>query len=206
MSYTTRRIRLEDLLMHISPIDCIWILVGVIWLCSAAAQKRTTRREPSTSRLIHVTIMAAAFLLLFPNLVLAGRMPAGPLDNRFLPDLSLFRVTGTAFAIAGCGFAIWARLLLGSNWSASVTLKHDHELMRRGPYRIVRHPIYAGFLLGLVGTALALGEWRGIFGVALAFGGWYRKSRTEEALMTEQFGSAYAAYREQVRGLIPFVL
>jgi protein-S-isoprenylcysteine O-methyltransferase Ste14 len=58
-----------------------------------------------------------------------------------------------------------------------VTVKQDHQLIRRGPYTIVRHPIYSGFLLGMLGTALALGQWRGIAGLALAFIGWHMKSR-----------------------------
>jgi len=82
----------------------------------------------------------------------------------------------------------------------------DHRLIREGPYTFVRHPIYSGFLLGLAGTALALGEWRGIAGVALAFIGWRMKSRVEEAFMAAQFGAEYTAYERQVKALIPFVL
>jgi protein-S-isoprenylcysteine O-methyltransferase len=112
--------------------------------------------------------------------------------------------TGLALTAAGCAFAIWARLLLGGNWSSSVTVKQDH--IRRGPYAIVRHPIYSGFLLGLLGTALALGELRGIAGLALASIGWHMKSRREEAFMTAEFGAEYTRYQCEVKALIPFVL
>src|SRR6185312_1899697 len=68
---------------------------------------------------------------------------------------------GIALLIAGLGFSIWARRRLGRNWSGTVTVKHDHELVRTGPYRWVRHPIYTGILLGFVGSTVALDEWRG---------------------------------------------
>jgi protein-S-isoprenylcysteine O-methyltransferase Ste14 len=97
------------------------------------------------------------------------------------------------------------RALLGSNWSATVTVKQHHELIRRGPYAIVRHPIYSGFLLGVLGTALALGEVRGLVALALAFAGWYLKARNEEQFLVEQFGDAYVGYRRNVKQLIPFV-
>jgi protein-S-isoprenylcysteine O-methyltransferase Ste14 len=87
-----------------------------------------------------------------------------------------------------------------------VTIKQNHQLIRQGPYAIVRHPIYSGFLLGMLGTALALGEWRGLAGLALAFIGWGTKSRMEENFMAGQFGSAYIEYQREVKALIPFVL
>ena len=165
---------------------------------TALASKRAARKEPISSRLIHLAIMVTAFALIFsPTLHL------GALTWRFLPAAPATAWIGLALTAAGCAFAVWARLLLGGNWSASVTVKQDHRLIRRGPYNIVRHPIYSGFLLALAGTAVALGELRGILGVALAFIGWSMKARLEESYMIEQFGQAYRAYQSQVNALIP---
>jgi protein-S-isoprenylcysteine O-methyltransferase Ste14 len=133
-------------------IDWIWVAVGAVWLIAALASKKTTRREAAPSRLLHIAIMAAAFLLLFPSL-LASKLPVGPLARRFVPDSPAIAWTGLALTVAGCAFAIWARALLGGNWSDMVTVKQDHQLIHRGPYAMVRHPIYAGFLLGFAGTA-----------------------------------------------------
>ena len=69
--------------------------------------------------------------------------------------------------LAGVAFAVWARMLLAGNWSSDVTLKRDHELIVNGPYALVRHPIYTGILLALIGTALAIGEWRAALAVVL---------------------------------------
>jgi len=184
-----------------SYIEGIWIAVGVVWLIAAVASKPTARREPVGSRLVHIAIMAAAFALFF-----GARLRVGPLAWRFVPESPAVAWTALALTAAGCGFSIWARLLLGGNWSATVTLKRDHRLIRKGPYTIVRHPIYSGFLLGLLGSALALGELRGIAGLALAFIGWHMKSRVEEAFLAAQFGAEYTAYEREVKALVPFVL
>lgn len=183
----------------------IWIAVGAVWLISAVARKRTVRREGGLGRLAHIVIMVAAFVLIFPGLPVGYQLPMGPLAGRFVPDSPAIAWTGAALTAAGCAFAVWARLLLGANWSGRVALKQDHQLIERGPYAIVRHPIYTGFLAGLLGTALALGEWRGLAGWALACLGWGMKSRTEEAFLSEHFGAAYASYRRRVKALIPFI-
>ena len=182
-------------------IEWIWSAVGIVWLAAAWASKKTVRCEPASSRLLHIAIMAAVFALPF-----SGKLHVGALGWRFVPESPAIAWTGLVLTAAGCAFAVWARTLLGGNWSSSVTVKQRHQLIRQGPYTIVRHPIYSGFLLALLGTALALGEWRGIAGLALAFAGWRWKSRLEEAFMTAQFGAEYTEYQRQVKALIPFVL
>jgi protein-S-isoprenylcysteine O-methyltransferase Ste14 len=179
----------------------IWAAVGIVWLIGALASKRAVRREAASSRLLHIATTAAAYALIF-----AGGLSLGPLAWRFVPEAPLIAWTGLALTAVGCAFAIWARLLLGGNWSSSVTVKRDHRLIRKGPYAIVRHPIYTGLLLGLLGAALALGEVRGLVGLALACIGWRMKSRIEEGFMTAQFGAEYTEYQRQVKALIPFVL
>jgi protein-S-isoprenylcysteine O-methyltransferase Ste14 len=182
-------------------IEWIWMAVGAVWLIAALASKKTARSEALVSRLLHIAIMTAAITLFY-----SARLRVGPLAWRFVPDSPIIAWTGLALTVAGCAFAVWARILIGNNWSANVTVKQDHRLIRKGPYSIVRHPIYSGFLLGLLGTALALGEWRGIAGLALAFIGWRMKSSLEEAFMVAQFGEEYVAYEREVKALIPFVL
>jgi len=179
----------------------IWIAVGIVWLIGGMASKRAARHEAAGSRFLHVAIMVAAFSLFY-----SARLNTGPLAQRFVPDTAAIAWVGLALAVAGCVFAIWARIMLAGDWSASVTVKRDHRLVRKGPYGIVRHPIYSGFLLALGGTALALGEWRAIAGLLLAFIGWHLKSRVEERFMAEQFGAEYAVYQREVKALIPFVL
>ena len=182
-------------------INAVWVTVGVIWAAGAVLTKRATRSERAGSFLGHTLLIAAAFFLLF-----SARARIGPLGWRFLPESNAVSYAGLAVTIAGAALAVWARLFLGGNWSSAVTIKEDHQLVRRGPYAVVRHPIYSGLLLAAAGTAIALGEWRGLVALILAFVGWRLKSRVEERFMIEQFGAEYEAYERQVKALIPFVL
>ena len=86
-----------------------------------------------------------------------------------------------------------------------IHLKEDHQLIRCGPYGIVRHPIYSGFMLATLGTAIAFGEWSGLLAFVLIVTAWGYKARLEENVMAEQFGTEYERYRQRVKGLIPFI-
>jgi protein-S-isoprenylcysteine O-methyltransferase Ste14 len=100
-------------------------------------------------------------------------------------------------------FAIWARVTLGRNWSASVMQKSGHELITSGPFFYVRHPIYTGMLAGLLGPALAIGEWRGVLAVVISWLALWRKYRLEERFMVDLFGTQYLDYRRKVPALVP---
>jgi protein-S-isoprenylcysteine O-methyltransferase Ste14 len=182
-------------------INGIWLALAVIWAIGALLTKRTARVQTTNSRLIQATLAAGGFLLL-----LKPGMGIGPLGWRFLPASSAASFTGLALTICGAALAASARIFLGRNWSAVVTIKQDHEIIRRGPYALVRHPMYSGLLLAMLGTALAIGEVRGLLAVGLAFLGWWMKLRTEERFLTEQFGAQYTQYRQKTKALIPFVL
>jgi protein-S-isoprenylcysteine O-methyltransferase Ste14 len=112
---------------------------------------------------------------------------------------------GLIMLAAGIAFAVWARHDLGRNWSGTVTVKQNHELIRSGPYRLVRHPIYTGLLLAILGTAIAFGEWRGLLAFGLLTGSLLLKLRIEERFMSESFPKEYARYRAEVPALIPFI-
>jgi protein-S-isoprenylcysteine O-methyltransferase Ste14 len=179
----------------------LWLVFIAVWIAMARGGKAVAERESVYSRLSHYLPLAVAIILLS-----APDVPLFPLDARFVP-LSLWPVRfGAALTLAGIAFAIWARTLLAGNWSSDVTLKRDHELIVDGPYAWVRHPIYTGILTGLIGTSLAVGEWRALLGVAIAAGAYWRKLTIEEAVMRRQFGEAYTRYAERTPALVPFVL
>jgi protein-S-isoprenylcysteine O-methyltransferase Ste14 len=138
--------------------------------------------------------------LWFPN------TPIPLLEARILPRAAWSFWTGAAVALAGLLFSVSARAYLGRNWSGTVTLKQDHELVTSGPYSIVRHPIYTGLLLAFMGSAFARGDLAGVAAVVLVLGALLRKLRMEERWMREQFGEAYVAYSLRVAALIPFLL
>jgi protein-S-isoprenylcysteine O-methyltransferase len=100
---------------------------------------------------------------------------------------------------------IWSRITLGKNWSANVVLKEEHELIISGPYSFVRHPIYSGLLLMILGVTLYAGSFAWAFLLILFFVGAYFKALKEEELMIKQFPQEYNNYKMRVRALIPFI-
>jgi protein-S-isoprenylcysteine O-methyltransferase Ste14 len=183
-----------------SAIRLLWGIFVLIWLISAFTTKRTVQVQSGSSRVVQL-----AFVILAYYLVLAQDFPVAWLNQRLTPDTLATATLGFVIFVAGLLFATWARFRLGGNWSSSVTLKENHTLVRSGPYRIVRHPIYTGLTLALLGTAIAFGQIRCFLGVVLALVAWKLKSSTEERLMRQQFGVQYTAYQKEVKALIPWV-
>ena len=181
-------------------INAVWSLVAIYWVVGMVLAKPTLRSESILSRAVHIMLGCAAVLLVWEPSI--GR---GFLGYRLTPSAGWVAWLGLALTMGGCAFAVWARATLGSNWSSTVTVKQDHELILRGPYAAVRHPIYSGFLLALTGTAIAVGEIRAFIGLGLAFIAFLLKSAAEEKFMREEFSTQYAQYSQRVRRLIPFV-
>lgn len=185
-------------------IDVLWAGWLGYWLLRARDNKATVRREAVGARLRRVMVMVAAAILLIAPVTPGST--AGPLAARFMDDSATLAWAGCALLATGLAFAIWARVHLGRNWSGRITIKQDHELIRSGPYALVRHPIYTGLLLAFAGTALASGTWASLLATALITGMLWSKIRLEERWMQEVFGGQYTQYRHDVRALIPFVL
>lgn len=181
-------------------INAVWSLVAIYWVVGMVLAKPAIKSESILSGARHVALGCAAVLLVWDPAT-----GAGFLGHRVTPPDGWVAWLGLAVAIGGCAFAIWARTILGSNWSSMVTVKQDHELILRGPYAVVRHPIYSGFLLALTGTAIAVGEIRAFIGLGLAFVGFLLKSAAEEKFMRQEFSAEYTRYSQRVRRLIPFV-
>ncbi len=182
-------------------VPCLWFIWALYWLISASNVKPTVRVEDAGSRAAHVIPLAVAGILLAsPNL------PVPWLYARFVEPTPMTYFLGAVLAACGLAFAIWARRVLGRNWSGTVTLKQGHELIRSGPYRWVRHPIYSGLLLGILGTAIAQAQWRGLLALTIVFMAFWGKLRNEERWLAEIFGAEYANYRSEVAALIPFIL
>jgi protein-S-isoprenylcysteine O-methyltransferase Ste14 len=176
----------------------LWLSWALYWFSAAHGAKVTARREPIGSRLLHVLPLMAAALLLWSN-----RVPVAFLNRQLFPWAPWEFWVAALVTAAGLGFAVWARLHLGRNWSGTVTIKQDHELIMTGPYALARHPIYTGLLLAFAGTALARNDWRGVLAWLLAWAALWFKLGVEERWMGEQFGKQYEDYRRQVPALVP---
>jgi protein-S-isoprenylcysteine O-methyltransferase Ste14 len=178
----------------------VWIFFFVYWQIKAANTKTTQRLEPAASRILRVFIFLIAIVLLS---ITSIQLPW--LYFELWPSGLWSFWVGAAITIAGLLFAVWARVYLGRNWSRSVTIKQDHELIATGPYAMVRHPIYTGILTGLLGTAIALSQVRGFLAFALFFVAFWLKLRMEEQWMRSQFGETYVTYAHRTAALVPYL-
>lgn len=179
----------------------MWIAWGLYWIVSARGVKAPVRRESTLSRWAHYGPLFLSGWLLSDG----GRIWR-PLRVAFMTRSDTIFWIAAAVTAAGLPFTIWARRHLGRNWSGSVMIKADHELITTGPYRIARHPIYTGLLIAFAGNALVVGEVRGLIAFAIAFAALWRKLRLEERFMLEQFGQAYVDYSQRVAAVVPFLL
>jgi protein-S-isoprenylcysteine O-methyltransferase Ste14 len=182
-------------------IPALWLAWLIYWRISAAGVKAVQRRESAASRAAHIVPLVIAGVLLYMRDIPGG----GVLFERFLPRSYTTYWTGATLVALGLAFSVWARIHIGTNWSGTVTVKEQHQLVRGGPYAKLRHPIYTGILLALIGTAIVRGEWRGVLAVLIAFAALWRKLRLEERWMIETFGDEYRRYREHTAALIPFL-
>jgi protein-S-isoprenylcysteine O-methyltransferase Ste14 len=179
----------------------VWAAFLIYWQVAAASVKATERLEATSSRVLRsLMFLVAIALLCVPHI------PLPLLYRRFLPVGLASFYTGAAIAVAGLVFAVWARRHLGANWSRSVTIKQNHELITTGPYALVRHPIYTGLLTAFLGTAIATTQLRGLIAFALVAIALLYKLRLEEQWMRSQFGDTYASYSRRVAALVPYIL
>ena len=164
-----------------------WLVFVAIWVIGALSTKRTVYRETHAQRLRYWVLLVVAYFLL----TYGPRFPY-PLNLRIIPHVAPAVWAAAVLCVIGLAFAFWARITLGRNWSGVVTLKEGHELVERGPYRFVRHPIYTGILTMFFATALALGHLAGFAATFLMFVSFWIKLRDEEKLMLQQFPDRYA--------------
>jgi protein-S-isoprenylcysteine O-methyltransferase Ste14 len=190
---------MPDALFFPRLLALLWLGWGLYWIVAATSSKRTVRRESAGARLAYV------IPLLIGGLLIAGRgVPWALLAAPLWPRSRAAGWIGLILVAAGLGFAVWARVHLGRNWSGSVTVKEAHELIRSGPYAYVRHPIYSGLIAALLGTAITVGTARAALGLAIIIASFVRKLRAEEVFMRETFPVEYPRYRAEVPGLVPF--
>jgi protein-S-isoprenylcysteine O-methyltransferase Ste14 len=177
---------------------CWWLFI-LFWVISAFSVKPTKERQDWGGRLFTFAFLTVTFLLL------AGKIHWWGINTRIWQDGWPLRLLGYALTFAGLVTLIWSRLSLGTNWSATVTFREGHEIIKRGPYRFVRHPMYSGILLMVAGTATVLGNISGLISLFICFLGHWWKLSAEEALLMKHFPGTYQLYRSRTKALIPFI-
>ena len=177
-------------------ITLCWAVAVVVWAVSALFVRRTVERSLGWARLLTLVAVIWVFEVVYRT---------GGLEQTLWSQTAAIGVLADLFTVAGLAVALWARAVLGRNWSGTVAFKADHELIQHGPYAYVRHPIYSGLLLMGLGTAVESGRLASfvlLAGIAVVFA---VKAHLEERLMTSHFPEAYPQYRRRVKALIPGV-
>lgn len=184
-------------------ITLIWLAFLIFWVVSAFGANKTVREQGWWRRSgyrLAILIVVVLFLrwgITNPEIFSLGHI------GGFGSDPVIERL-GVIFCALGIGLAFWARAYLGRNWGMPMTLKENRELVTSGPYRFVRHPIYAGVLIAVFGSMLVEGFfWIIPFALYLAYFAY--AARREERMMLDEFPEAYASYKKHTRMLIPFV-
>lgn len=177
-----------------------WILTALIWVFASGYSKPTVKQGPPKARFIYLVLAIVGGFCIGDKVLYWGW-----LGHRFLPFSPRILLAGASLTAAGCAFAIWARTVLGTNWSGGPAVKQDHVLVQNGPYALTRHPIYTGFLTAVLGTTIAVARYRALLGFLLVFFSLLVKTRQEEALMAQSFPEDYPRYRSRVRALVPWI-
>lgn len=182
----------------LSVVVACWIVFLIYWFISSFfAKKSVTKRNLGWK-----WILIAVFLIILANLGIKFlNLYFSPL---FSPSYTIDFIA-SSFAILGVMGAVWARTVLGRNWSGYVTYKKNHELVTNGPYRWVRHPIYSSILLMLIGTFLYYPSLWIITVFPVYIGIFFWRMGKEEEIMIKLFGNKYRNYMKRTKRLIPFV-
>jgi len=177
-----------------------WLVLFLVWLPGYFTSKKTVARPERGRQMGALLFIWAGFALVF-NHSSFGSALATRLTQRTGPPAQI----GLALDLVGVLFAIWARLTIGRNWSNIMALKEKHELVQTGPYAFVRHPIYTGMSLAVLGTAMTTGSLASYLGFGCMMIGLLMRIQSEDRLMARQFPESHPAYRQRTKKLVPFV-
>lgn len=173
-----------------------WLTMSVYWVIKAKTNSQTSfvSEISSISKLIF-----SALIIYLP--LLTGGWLARPL---FQINIGI-NIIGVILCGIGVGFAIWARHVLGKNWSGKVMIQKEHALIIEGPYSVTRNPQYTGGILAFFGTALILGQVFGFIWSIFLMLGLIWKAKQEEKVLENKFPNEYKEYRRKVKMIIPYI-
>lgn len=181
---------------RLTPSLILWFSFFAYWTIVSVNSAKTKSSESKASTFTHQIVLNGALIILFA--------PVPGLRAWFLPQRYHFLVVVGVIIQIGFGFlAIWARRHLGRNWSAEVRIGEGHQLVRTGPYRFLRHPIYTAMLGMFLGTAIASSQVHALLALGILFIAYLRKTRLEEQILHQTFGPDWLSYRRQTWALVP---
>lgn len=181
--------------MHVVAVTMlvVWVLFWMAWLVASVG---VTRGRTNWRRFSGIRVAILVVMLLLVRI--------GVFRGQTITSNPWREATGLALFAAGLAVAVWARVCIGRNWGAPMTEKADPVLVVTGPYRRIRHPIYSGIILAMMGTAVAV-NWYWVIAVALLGPYFVYSAVIEERFLAQRLPEAYPRYRRTTRMLIPFI-
>ena len=179
---------------------CLLSLIAAIvanFHAGKVARSFAERRSP-----VSTASMTAVGLLVYATI----RFRWGGLDLQACesPLLLALRVAGILLLVVGTAFNIWGRFHLKGNWADHVRIYDDQSLVMDGPYRFVRHPLYASLIWMIYGAAIAyLNPLAALEGALIFYPMMIYRARLEETALEQKFGGTYAAYRSKTGRFLP---
>jgi protein-S-isoprenylcysteine O-methyltransferase Ste14 len=187
---------MSSLLVSLVSIASIVTFMAIAQLSRARGLARRGETVARSGGLAHYV----AYFFFVPYVVIAAR-PGPEVD---IPEP--LRWVGLALIVTGVAVSLWAIATLGRHYDLELEIHRDHELVRTGAYRFVRHPVYTGLGLHFLGACLATGNLLLIAGtLLLTYPALYLRAKTEERLLRERFGAAYDEYARRVPMLVPLL-
>jgi protein-S-isoprenylcysteine O-methyltransferase Ste14 len=176
----------------------IWLVMIVYWNSSVRKIRPVVKAEDAKSIARRQLLLNLAILMLF--------VPVPGLTRQFLAPTRAAVAAGFTVQAGSALFYFWTKRYLGRFWSSAVAIMKDHQLVRTGPYRLIRHPLYTGMLGMFFGTAIVSGQYHALIGAALGVFVYWGKIRIEERALSEAFGAEYNDYKRHSSALIPWLL
>ena len=173
-----------------------WFILDAYWVQAAQITKPIIPTAQYCLAVITSTVVHLLYCLPLSSVPIVGQ--------EILPRFTWLRILGALLCAGGVGVAIWARHILAGNWNAAVSLQKRHTLVQAGPYAVVRHPIYLGFLLAALGMFLVLGEVRALVCLCHVTQ-FFNKIRFEEDVLRRTYPDEYPDYERRVKRLVPCI-
>jgi protein-S-isoprenylcysteine O-methyltransferase Ste14 len=177
----------------------LWIFLFLIWLPAYFMSKRSAATPNIALQIVTSALFLACFFLLFDP-------SSFGLGEQITRQDWMHGAVGLLLTALGVALAIWARFVLGKNWAGVLTsITHGHELVQKGPYAWIRHPIYTGFIIGLFGTTLTIGTFASYIGFGAALVALVIRMDFEERMLRKEFGDAHGEYVRKTDKLLPYI-
>jgi protein-S-isoprenylcysteine O-methyltransferase Ste14 len=192
-----------NVIIEVIALSSIWLIFWVYWSIYAVYARRNAKSklagESNTRRILHViTVMAAVFITF-------SRFEGLAFWNRIIPSNIVIEWAGIAVTALSLSLSVWARQILGNNWSGKIRRVEGQTLIISGPYRRIRNPIYTGIICGFLGSFITMGTVSSLVGFLLVLVAYLIKIKREEKFLLIEFGAEYREYIKRSWALVPYI-